>query len=189
MEEQNFTNFFLVYLLLILSAFFLILDGYEFIKLLNIWDFTKTLYHYPDCLRYRLLAKTAFSLFSIFASLSSLTIIIFMIIGFELFVEKIFSTYIHFNFLIFGPYMLALSSLGIYYSDQFLYNCDLNGVATSHDMMVSLVGCFLFSLVITVCVLLYDTVNCYIESILRRRDGNKLITCLFWKTVSVFRNN
>jgi hypothetical protein len=188
MEEQNFTNFFLVYLLLILSAFFLILDGYEFMRLLNLWDFTKVLINYPDCLRYRLIAKIVFSLFSIFASLSSLIIIIFMIVGFEYFAEKIFSTYIYFNSLIFGPYMLSMSIYGLYYVDDFIYNCD--GFSDkSHDMMISLMSSFIFSLIITVCVLLYDTINCYVESILRRRDGNKVITYLFWRTVSVFRNN
>jgi hypothetical protein len=116
-----------------------------------------------------------------------MTLIVFMIIGFEYFVEKLFTTYIHFNFLMFGPYLLALSIFGLYYSDDFIYNCNAHGEDRSHDMMVSLVGSFCFSLIITICVLLYDTISCYIESILRRRGGNKVITCLFWKTVSVFR--
>jgi hypothetical protein len=187
MQEQNYTNCFTIHVLIFISAIFLLVDIYEFYRIVIEWRTALKLTPlvFEKCYEYPLLSKTLFSCFSTAASVSALLLTIFMTMNFNYFIEKIASTYLYFNFLIFGPYMLAFSILGLYYYDKVFYMCDkeLKDKYFASEMVFNLTGCMGFSIIVTLCVTIYDMAIMYVNSILRKAEGSKLLSGLFWWVV------
>jgi hypothetical protein len=187
MQEQNYTNCFTIYVLLFISAMFLFVDIFEFYRIITQWKEALKInpITFEKCYEYPLLVNTLFSFFSTAASVSALSLTIFMTVNFSYFIEKIASTFLYFNFLIFGPYMLAFSVIGLYYYDKVFYTCDkdLNGLHFNTEMVFNLSGCMGFSIIVTLCVAIYECAVLYINSILRKAEGSKMLSNMFWWVV------
>jgi hypothetical protein len=184
MQEQNITNNFTFYILLLISGFFLFIDFYEFSRILVEWKdalkMDKLLFE--KCYQYKLIVNTLFSVFSTIASLSALTLTLLIVLNFNFFMEKLINTYLYFNFLVFGPYMLAFSVLGLIHSDKVLYTCDANmNKHFSNEIVFNLTGCMGFSIIVTLCVTLYCVVALYIKSITRGEGGSRILSrAIYW---------
>ena len=194
MEGGTISTNITLYLMLAICLVLVTVDIIEMIKLINSWALKNKIeeFFFENCIKVDLLVKTAFSVFSLLAALSALTLVVMMIISLELFVNKYLSSFLYINYVIFGLYMLGFSLFGIIHWNEVAYMCDKknpNEKIFSVGNMFSLIGCFALSLVITFAVSIYETVSLYSDSILRRENGSKALRTIFWWFVFRGRNN
>jgi hypothetical protein len=197
MEEQNLSNNFTLYLILIICSMFVALDTLELYKFSENWNLSLKTFNtqmFDKCIKYQMLAKACFSVFSLFAALSSFVITFFMIISVDYFINKLLNAYVYINTLIFGPYMLGMTILGLFNWDKILFICDNTNKEELHDRFLSftnlfnIIACFILSFILTLGVTIYKSLELYINSILRKDDGNYIIRKLFWWAVYKNRN-
>lgn len=168
---------------------FVLFDGMEVEKIFSTYEIAKTAYSpqlFDSCVKFPLLAKTIFSIFSFLVAFSAFIMTFFMAISIDFFADKIITTFLYFNYLIFGPYMLAFSVLGIYYFDKTMYMCDkynTNLKVLNVPSVLNLSGCMCLALVITLSMMVYQSLNKYIGSILRRSDGNVILRSALWYVI------
>lgn len=194
MEGGTISTNITLYLMLAICLVLVSVDIIELIKLINSWGLKNKIeeFFFENCIKVDLLVKTAFSIFSLLAALSALTLVVMMIISLEIFVNKYLGSFLYINYIIFGLYMLGFSLFGIINWNEVAYICDKknpNVKIFSVGNMFSLIGCFALSLVITFGVSLYETISLYSDSILRRETGSKTLRTIFWWFVFRGRNN
>jgi hypothetical protein len=183
-----------LYFLFIISSILVFVDSIDMYHVIKNWEVASNnvLTAPPvieSCIKWELYSKTTFSLLSLFGAFSALFLSTFLIIDTNYFAEKLLNTYLYFNYIMFGPYMLGICILGFFNWSKVVYQCDkqnMNNKILSLTNMVTLISCFMMSLFITALMAILKTVNLYINSTLRRPEGNVIIRKLFWWVV--FRN-
>jgi hypothetical protein len=199
MEPNNFTNYFTLYLLLLLTTVFVAVDALEFYKLIEGWRIASHTFSpefFSSCIKYPLLTQFGFNAFSILAAMSSFLFIALLAINTEFFTEKLIRSFIYMNCIIFGPWLLGATVCAIIHWEDVLYVCDGGGNNSADDKnnyksrkMLSittsfnLIGCLLLSLVITLSLSIYETVVLIIDSILRKPEGSAVVKKCFWGVV------
>jgi hypothetical protein len=188
MEGDHLTNNFTIYLMLVICVILISVDMIELYRVVLSWNYMNKFdpVLFNSCIKKELILKTIFSVFSFLAAISAFLLCLFLTISVEFFIEKIMPTFLKLIYFIFGPYMLAFTIFGLANWNDVVYICDRRNYKNqlfSMSNMISLVGCFLFSLTITIGVTIYETVMLYIESILRRSNGSKLLRGMFWWAV------
>jgi hypothetical protein len=144
---------------------------------------------FEACIKWELYTKTTFAIFSFLGVVSAFVLTLFLVIDTNWFAEKILSTFLYFNYIIFGPYMMGISIIGFANWNSVVYVCDkqnLNNKIFSVSNMFTLITCFLFSTGVTCLVAIYKTITLYIDSTISRPEGNFILRKLFWW--AVFRN-
>lgn len=194
MEGSTFTNNFTLYLMLIVCVTLVTVDIIEIYRLSNTWIYALKANAgiFEKCLKYELLLKTVFAGFSFFAALSAFTLTLFLVINVEFFIDKVLNAFLNFNYFLFGPYMLGFCILGCIHWNEVVYVCnakDINQKVFSLSNMFSIVICMILSCVITIGISVYETIKLYVDSILRREEGFKIIRSLFWFVVLRQRSN
>lgn len=190
MEDQSMNNHFIICLVLIVAALFIGVDIMEIVKIWDGWTYALE-YQSPifeTCYRYPLLTKAAFTVFSLFSALSGFLLIFLLYTNITLFAERLLTTYLMMNYILFGPYMLGFTISGLIYWDEIMYICDRDVPSIkifSYSNMVNVMLCFTLALIITITRSIYDSINMYIDSIARREDGNLQLGKLFWRCVSI----
>jgi len=139
---------------------------------------------FETCLKWQLITRSCFAVFSSLAALSSLVLCTCLIIDTEIFTEKILSTYLYYNYMIFGPYMLGFCILGLIFWSDVSYSCsrqNTNYKFFSSSNAFSLIFSLVISVIITIGVAVYKAMNLYIDSMLQKPDGYSFIRKLvFW---------
>lgn len=188
MDGATFANNFTLYLMLIICVILLTVDILEMIRLSYSWNeaakYTEVIFE--SCIKNELLLKTVFGVYSILAAIAAGLLTLFLIISIDFFLDKVLLTYIYMIYFIFGASMLGFSCLAMHYWNDLVYVCDYRNFHNklfSVSNMLSLIICLTLSLAITVGACLYETVMLYINSILRRDNGNKWLRSIFWWTV------
>lgn len=187
MEENN-TSDFTLYILLSVSGLLLVIDGLELFHIIFNWQYGFSLVKpiFENCLKFELISKTIFSIFSFIAASSAFTLTLFLLCAPNFFLGQFLRTYLFVNYFFFGPMMGALSILGIYYWEDVVYVCDkknLNLKEVSVSNSVTIIGCFLISVLITVLVEFLESFNFLLDSILKRDSGSPTIGRFFWQIV------
>jgi hypothetical protein len=175
-------------LMLILLCIAIVLVFIDFLELYNLflsWRVSVNLPLFESCLKYELISRTIFSAFSFLCALSALLLTIFIIINTLWFAEKALSSYLYFNYLMFGPYMFGFSLLGFIFWSDVVYVCDRvnpnpDNKILSPGNLFSLITCFIISFSLTIAFSVYKTITIYIDSAMRRPDGNMALRKLFW---------
>jgi hypothetical protein len=191
MEDEDRGAFFTLFLLLIISFFLVLVDSLEMYNVINSWSYGVTILgdSFESCVKWELYTKTAFGAFSLLGAISAFILTIFILIDSYWFAEKILHSFLWFNYLVFGPYMLGFCIIGFYNWSNVAYVCDKQNFKiknVSPPNIFSLVGCFLVSFLVSILVGIFNTTFVYIDSILRKPRGYKLIRKLFWWYI--FRN-
>jgi hypothetical protein len=184
---QNIT----LILLLVLSFILVFVDTLELYQLTVSWQYGVSIISpvFESCIKWELYTKTIFCVFSFLGAISSFILTLFLLISSNWFAEKILSTFLYFNYLIFGPYMLGFCILGFMNWNNVVFTCDRQNYSNkvlSASNVFSLIGCFIIACLITCFVSIYKTVMLYFDSILRRSQGSAILRKLFWWVV--FRN-
>lgn len=192
MEENN-TSDFTLYILLSVSGLLVIIDGLELIHMIYNWQYGFLIIKpiFENCIKYELISKTIFSIYSFISAFSALSLTLFLLSSQEFFLGKFLKSYLFINYIFFGPMMAALSLLGIYHWEESVYVCDknnLNNKELSVSNSVTIIGCFLLSLLITIVVEFFESFNFLLDSILKRETGSQIIGKFFW-VISLSRTN
>ena len=182
----------ILYLMLTVCIVLVVVDIIEILKLQNIWNLKSTVdsQFYQTCIKPDLLVKTAFSSFSLLAAISACLLVGLMIISMDYFLLFHLNCLLYLNYMVFGLYMLAMTIFGMFHWNDVAYICDTKNGKKIYSIgnIFSLIGCFILSLIITLGVNIYETLELYSNSILRRDDGSDILRNLFWKTVFNGRN-
>jgi len=188
MEENN-TSDFSLYILLSVSGLLVVIDGLQLIHMIYNWEYGFLIVKpiFESCIKFELISKTIFSIYSFIAAFSSFSLTLFLLCAQDFFLGKFLKTYLHINYIFFGPYMVLLSILGIYHWEEVVYVCEksnLNFKEVSVSNSVTIIGCFLISALITVIVQFLESFNFLLDSILKRETGSLIIGRFFWQIAS-----
>ena len=155
-------------------------DILEIRKIFNLWKLKDT--YPPDyfgtCIRADLLVKTGFSLFSMIAALSALSLVSSMLISIEFLLYKFFDSFLYINYLVFGLYMFGFTLVGLINWNSVAYLCDKsnpNIKIFNAGNVFSLIGCFVLAIIIILGVGMFEVINFYEDSIRERRNGSKIM--------------
>jgi hypothetical protein len=192
MEEAN-TSDFTSYILLCVSGLLVFIDSLELAHIISNWQYTSLfiLPMFDKCIKYELISKTIFALFSLVSALSAFFLSFFLLFFQSFFLQKFLDTFLFVNYIIFGPLMLILSLLGMHYWDEVAYVCEKNNlknkeISASNTMTIA--GCFLISFILTLLVEFFTSFNFLLDSIMKREYGSPIIGKFFWKVVTLRTN-
>jgi hypothetical protein len=124
--DPNTTNSVTILLLLIIALIFTFIEFLELNKLWLIWESSQKIIEinfFNNCVKYQILTKGIFTVFSLFISFSAVFLTFFIYISLDYFIDKVLGTFVYYNYFIFGPYLLAFSILGLLNWENFLYVC------------------------------------------------------------------
>ena len=191
-DPTTSSNHATVYLLLIICMLFVSVDGLELYRLSDQWDYAKITFNrttFNQCIKYPLLAKTGFTCFSFLAAFSAFLISLLLSINLELFIEKFSRAYVSMIYFLFGPYMLAAGLIGVYYWESILYSCEGDRPTRlfSFSNLFNLIACVSIALVITLGMLIYESILIYMNSIQQRIEGSRVLRKCFWWAVIRYR--
>jgi hypothetical protein len=194
MEDQNLSNNFTLYLLLLMSLLFVAVDFLELSRVTKNWELKTSMDNqvFEQCIKHPLLAKMAFSIFSLLSAISATVLTLCLAISVDFFTEKGIKSYIHMNYVLFGPYMLGFCILGLINWDNIMYLCDrhdFNIKVFSVSTLFNLAGCLILSFLITGGSAIHNCVMNYTDAILRREGGPTLLRSIFWWAVLKNRSN
>ena len=136
-----------------------------------------------DSFYYEIVLRTVFVFFSLSSGLSSLLLIVFLLFDLNLFLDKFLTSFMYFNYWVFGPYMLGYSSLGLYYWEKVVYIMDSNGnVSISFSNLLGICFATIISLIITLSISALNAFSFHINSI-TLQDHNKFLQKIVWKVL------
>lgn len=145
---------------------------------------------FDQCVKYQKVTDLFFAVFGLLCGISAAFFSIALLSNEELFHGKLFNIFIHFNYNLFGPFLLAICCLGFSYFDKIAFSCKLNDIKVK-TVNFSTVLCILFaSSMATMVTGLYSiisTINFLTNSIRFTREGSNIIGKIFW-TFAMNRN-
>ena len=147
---------------------------------------------FENCIKYHIISQMVFTLFALFAGISAFMLSIILLFDSDFFVFKMYKSFLHFNHLIFGPYLLTASTLGFIYFSEICYNCDPNDISKKYfniSTIMSIIVCFMVSSMITVIFSSCHAVRKIMLSIRFRPGGWKFLGRYFWKYVRSRKTN
>ncbi len=195
-DNSHTTSNFTLYLILTICLIFVSLDAYELYKTCESWNYSSSIFDqifFDNCVKFQIMSKLIFTIFSFLAAVSSVLITSCILINIDFFMTKFLNTYVQMNIMIFGPYLLGLSILGFLHWEKIFYVCE-NVIINSQikrnfstTIFINLIACFIISTIVTISFAVYKSFDIYTNSITSRRDGSSLLKSIFWKVVLKFR--
>ena len=176
----------------------LILVILDLIQLFDIFDsIIKAYEKYPkeifnQCIKYQKIGDLFFSFFGVFSGLSATILSLGLVINIEIFTNKFFDIFIYYNYVIFGPYLLASCFLCFYFFKEVSFTCSRKNY---QDRIInfSTVICVLFSLsfslIVTIVGSVIYSVKLVMESIGSDTNGNYFLGRMFWAYIFRKHNN
>jgi len=143
-------------------------------------------YVFENCIKFHILSQIVFTAFATFAGMSALIMSLGLLINYQYFSTKLIDTFMYWNYLIFGPYLLTACIIGYVNFGMVAFNCDpkdINQKYINFSTLLALVICFLLSIIITMLYSFLFAARKMLLSITFREGGWKLIGRLFWKYV------
>jgi hypothetical protein len=145
---------------------------------------------YENCFKIQFLSQVVFSLFSCLTGVSALIMSMGLLINYRFFTSKLMDTFLYYNYIIFGPYMLGTCILSLFYFNSVVYNCDKDFKEKNFNLptFITILVCLIISFFITIGHSVYLRTLFLVDSIRDGPNGNKLVGKLFWK-VALSRSN
>lgn len=147
---------------------------------------------FENCIKYHIISQMVFTLFATFAGISAFIFSLFLLLDSELFITKMYKSFLHWNHLIFGPYLLTVSVLGFVYFNQICYNCDPNDLSRKYinvSTIMSLAICFLVSSLISITFSFCYATRKILLSIRFRPGGWRFLGRYFWNYIRNHNND
>jgi hypothetical protein len=144
---------------------------------------------FENCIQYNILSQIVFTFFAALAGISAFILSIGLLFNSDYFAEKISRTYLYFNYVIFGPYLLSAAIFGMTYFNNIVFTCDhtLTFQKFNISNLMSLIACFLLSCGITLSYSFFYSIRFIFLSIRFKKGGFKALGKFFWYYVT--RNN
>lgn len=181
------------FLVLFISLLLVLINSIELYSLALKWSYMKGVPTdlFDTCYKYNLSFRTVNDVISFLASISCSIFSLALVVNITWFMSTAFSSYLYYNYVLFGPYTLGFCLIGLWFWKKIMFVCegeDLSYKTFSFANAVSLIMLFILSFIITLCVLVYSIASLYIDSVLHREEGSDIIRKLFWKVVIRNRN-
>ena len=191
-DESSSTDITLIFLLVV-SGVLVAVDMMEIYSILQNWRYSLLVISpiFENCLKWELYTKSIFGIFSTLAALSALILSFGLLLNTEKFVNKFLDSFLYYNWLLFGPYMLSFSIIGIFHWNQVVYICDknnLNDKIIAPATVFSLLSCLIISSVLSIAKSVYQSILLLHDSIMRKPNGSVVLRKLFWWSVLRNRN-
>jgi hypothetical protein len=141
---------------------------------------------FENCIKYHIISQMTFTLFALFAALSAFFLSFLLLLENEVFMLKLYRTFMHFNHMVFGPYLLTATILGFVYFNEICFNCDPKDLSRRYlnaSTLMSLILCFLISSLISVVFSFCNAVKKILLSIRFRPGGWRFLGRYFWNHV------
>jgi hypothetical protein len=189
-ENRTGTDISLVFLFVV-STILVTVDLMEINSILYSWKYGLLIVHvvFDSCLKWELITKTVFGIFSFGAAISAFILSLGLLINADKFVNKFLEAFLYFNWLFFGPYMLGFAILAICYWNNVVYVCDKNNIdnkVITPATVFSIFSCLIISSIIVISKSAYEIILFIHDSITRKPDGNAMVRKVFW--YYAFRN-
>ncbi len=171
--------------LFIVSSILVTVDIIEIHKIIQDWKYGIMIVPnvFENCLKWELGTKTVFGVFSLGAAFSAFVLSLGLLVNPDKFVAKFLDTFLCFNWVVFGPQMLAFSILALCYWNNVVYVCDKNNIDNKiiiASTVFSIFMCLIISAVLVIFKSAYETVLLINDSVTRSNGGNSIIRKLFW---------
>ena len=143
-------------------------------------------YIFENCIKYHILSQVVFTLFATFAGLSAFLMSLGLLINYEFFSSKLLETFMFWNYIVFGPYLLTACILGYTNFGKIAFNCDskdINLRFINFSTLMALVICLLLSIIISMLYAFLYAARKMLLSITFRDGGWKCLGRIFWKHV------
>ena len=191
MERQGSTS--IIFLLMFtISGILITLNIMEINQVIKTWD-REIIRHsllFHTCIKWDIINRFAICIFTFCIGLSTLILCIMLMININYFIEKLVSTYIYFNYLLFGPILLGFSVLALLNWHTIFYECVgmSNGIKRiSYSNIMYIIVSSIISSIITFLWAANNGINTMIDSTTQKAEGNKVIRNLFWYLVFKIR--
>lgn len=141
---------------------------------------------FEKCIKYHIICQMVFTLFALFTGISALMLSFCLLFESQFLISKMYRPFLHWNHLIFGPYLLTASVLGFVYFRETCFNCDPKDLSRQYvnlSSVMSLVICFVISAIISVIFSFCHAVRKIMLSIRFRPGGWKFLGRYFWSYV------
>lgn len=138
---------------------------------------------FNKCIKYHLISQIFFTVFATFAGFSACSMSFGLIVSYTFFQNKALSTFLYWNYMVFGPFLLGSVILAFFNWNEVLYYCNPKQTSEQYfnfSTLMALLICFIFSSLITIGYAIWNTVHLMIQSVRFRPDGNRVIGRLFW---------
>ena len=193
-NENIFSSSITVKIILIIALTLITIDFIQIISTLNYLQLSSEILSkeiFNSCVKYQKITDIFFSMFGMLSGISASIICLTIMINIDIFNEKFGFTFLYFNYMIFGPYLLISCLLAFYYFDQISFYCDSKNNKIKY-INFSTIFCLIFSvsfsLTITTIYTAFDNIENFSLSIRYDRNGNYLLGKIFWYFIS-YRNN
>ena len=176
------------------SIVFVILDIYQVYAIISsipiYYERLNDLALFNRCVKYQSITDISFALFGVMTGLSAVVLSLGMIYDTYYFTNVIFDTYLHFNYILFGPFLLFVCLLGFYMFDSISYVCDsknFNVRYVNFTTVMSLLFMSSLSLVVTVVFTVVNSIDLFMKSVRFEGEGSYLLGKMFWYYVLNYR--
>ena len=143
-------------------------------------------YVYENCIKFHILSQLVYTFFATFAGLSAFIMSLGLLIDYEYFSSKLLDTFMFWNYMFFGPYLLTACILGYINFGSVAFNCDPRDITQKYinfTTLLSLIICFLLSIFITMLYSFLFAIKKMFLSITNRDGGWKFLGRMFWTYV------
>lgn len=194
MENEVDSSKVSLWIVLILSILLISLDTLEIIyNLDNITLASKKVGKnlYEKCFKIQFLSQVVFSIFSCLTGVSALIMSMGLLINYRFFTSKLMDSFLHYNYMIFGPYLLGTCILSLFFFNSVVYSCDkdLKEKTLNLPTFLTIILCLIISFLITIGYSVNYSTVFWVDSVRDGPNGNKFIGKLFWKIALSSSNN
>lgn len=147
---------------------------------------------FNECIKFQKIGDLFFSFFGVFSGLSATILSFGLVINIDTFTNKFFDTFVYYNYIIFGPYLLACCFLCFSFFKDVAFTCSSRDYK-ERFVNFSTVICVIFSLSLSIIVTIVGSViysvKSFIESISSDRNGNYILGRMFWSYIFRYHGN
>lgn len=190
---DSLTNNFTTYFLLLISITLLTVNCIDLATVIQTWS--DSMYAnrklYDQCIKYPLISKTIFSIFSIFTSISITMLSMMFLVNLSFFINKLLKPFIKTVCFVFGPIMMGFTVLAFINWKEVVYFCDSYTFekVLSISNVISILICFSISFITTIGFGIYEVLVFNIKSILGKDGGSDFVSKVFWGNISKRRKD
>ena len=194
MENSGIGTKFIIYFILFLGLGLLVLQILDAKKVYDSYDSFKNYRtsYVDNCLKFPLISQSIMLGIQIIVCFFLINFSILMLVGLSPWTTSL--SMLNYKLILYtlGPLTLGFSILGFVYWDEVVFSCN---PARIEEKNLNIFNCFsiviqfIFSLLVTLCISVFEVLFLEIDSLLRRPEGSDSIRKLFWYFASKYREN
>lgn len=192
MDGNGLNTSFSVIVMVMITLVLLTINIIEMLNLITSWTkaMSGNILYFNQCLKYPLILKTFFTVFSALSTISILFITLGFLINAMYFLRKIWKSFLHYTLFLFGPLLTIFCIIVFCNFDNFVYSCQVRlkiEYVFNFSHAFSVILCFIIGIVVWIAHSLYETLVIYSNSLTRHEEGSTLLRKAFYWMVMKYR--